>query len=1195
MEEKEIIKKIDYILEHDLFNHEGLRTLSVEEKVYILNQVNKVNRENINSIFETFVDFLSKHKLSIFEDNEMHTYLSNNPRVNNDFWVTGKYIFDVNDAIYVLTHFWNNFGHLEKFLVDVTKNINDANLIVKMYPELQRMLIPRPEYDNAFLNAISCLDNDRFKINFIKNPFFKLNNDKKAKLLCSLSSDQLKLDNLSMIPSRHHARVIASLKNDSIKSKYLDKGIHNAYLIIKSLDSDELREKYLNRYWSLIKDKNRAEIVRGFKNQELVNKYYQKLGTKGKTSYLTHDKSTQVTLDEVEGSIRSSGKSLDLINNLKNFTPDALIYLINNLNSLNARMVFANNATIVFEKLYNQYGLSECLRVLDALFNKIPQSHIIYFLKQESNLEIILHSLSYIHDIKGKVSVLVDGRYQDRINKSVGYDDKFLPLIKDFATYYQVSEENLKLVVERYDMLALRFLFKKNFRNILKLDKDTLENILDLMKVEYASLDDNTLNDIINSFVQRNFANKNRQVMSIFHDILIAIAEKKMDKLQELFKNIDNRIDVGSVLDDILNKKNEKQVNLIGKFYDGKQVNYSEFINLLLNVPEMMDILHEITNEYITIERSEYSKKETAAQRKLVTKETYNVNQMIKYIFVNNDIEEIYKAVKLELKNSIDDLNESEIAILKNDSLLKQLIIFNKNPNAIGDKPDNRAIGIFYSFLKKRINNIKNALIYNQKRISFDRKISLDNPNELVMEVISELEPKLLTKGIFSNPNVMKLLIGYLNKYKMLGWGYKLDNISSRADLLTSSAIIASFIMRFDMIYQFALNSRRELIRNKYPNLSEDELNKKAEKMISLAYLLDVTTAFSPSFKCYEKLFGKEDFRIILTDPQPYKSRYTKMEKLAETAKIYVEMYRRNKITVPPCDKDFELSSGKTMNIVVGNVTNPMNLDYGERTESCMRIGGFADSLFRFAALDKNGFHIRFVNPKNGELVSRVTGFRNGNTVFLNELRFSLSDEYTNSDVVEACQLISKYLVQATSDSKYPIENVIVSPYYAMAGITTNRVNLHMLSITKGLGNISHDIAVQPILLAGHNNRSYLTPISLGSDKVEIYTPQRDKVKLLVYDDLIDSIQRIESMSQMLDGKSIEEVNVNVGQDLLVGYVGEDFYCALTLDGTVVSKIINSRSNNKASLDEFNVYLEKLEANREVLVNGAYSQAIKKA
>ena len=84
-------------------------------------------------------------------------------------------------------------------------------------------------------------------------------------------------------------------------------------------------------------------------------------------------------------------------------------------------------------------------------------------------------------------------------------------------------------------------------------------------------------------------------------------------------------------------------------------------------------------------------------------------------------------------------------------------------------------------------------------------------------------------------------------------------------------------------------------------------------------------------------------------------------------------------------------------------------------------------------------------------------------------------------------------------------------------------------------------------------------------------------------------------MSQMLDGKSIEEVNVNVGQDLLVGYVGEDFYCALTLDGTVVSKIINSRSNNKATLEEFNNYLEKMEANREILMNGAYNQAIKKA
>ena len=71
-------------------------------------------------------------------------------------------------------------------------------------------------------------------------------------------------------------------------------------------------------------------------------------------------------------------------------------------------------------------------------------------------------------------------------------------------------------------------------------------------------------------------------------------------------------------------------------------------------------------------------------------------------------------------------------------------------------------------------------------------------------------------------------------------------------------------------------------------------------------------------------------------------------------------MYERKNISVPPVDEDLELSNGKRMNVVIGNVSDPINLTYGERTGACMRIGGHADSLFDFCLKDDNCFHIRF-------------------------------------------------------------------------------------------------------------------------------------------------------------------------------------------------------------------------------------------
>ena len=164
----------------------------------------------------------------------------------------------------------------------------------------------------------------------------------------------------------------------------------------------------------------------------------------------------------------------------------------------------------------------------------------------------------------------------------------------------------------------------------------------------------------------------------------------------------------------------------------------------------MTNILHEITNQYISFERSEYSKKETEIQRELVTKEVHNVNQMIKYVFVNNSEEEIFKAVKEELNNSIDELSTNERTILDNDELLRQLITFNKNPMLVRTKPDNMAIGVFYVFLKKRIGHMTRNLLYNSKVINSERKLYFSNPNESVLDVISELNPELLASGIFS-------------------------------------------------------------------------------------------------------------------------------------------------------------------------------------------------------------------------------------------------------------------------------------------------------------------------------------------------------------------------------------------------------------------------------------------------------------
>ena len=82
--------------------------------------------------------------------------------------------------------------------------------------------------------------------------------------------------------------------------------------------------------------------------------------------------------------------------------------------------------------------------------------------------------------------------------------------------------------------------------------------------------------------------------------------------------------------------------------------------------------------------------------------------------------------------------------------------------------------------------------------------------------------------------------------------------------------------------------------------------------------------------------------------------------------------------------------------LILAGVT--INLTLGERTDACMRVYGHANSLLTFTCTNPKGFHIRFEN-EDGEFISRVTGYRLGNTVILNQLRLSLDNNITNADI----------------------------------------------------------------------------------------------------------------------------------------------------------------------------------------------------
>ena len=110
--------------------------------------------------------------------------------------------------------------------------------------------------------------------------------------------------------------------------------------------------------------------------------------------------------------------------------------------------------------------------------------------------------------------------------------------------------------------------------------------------------------------------------------------------------------------------------------------------------------------------------------------------------------------------------------------------------------------------------------------------------------------------------------------------------------------------------------------------------------------------------------------------------------------------YNRKDITIKPIDRIIRINDNNVI-VNLGNFTNPIGLTYGERNNTCMRIGGQADSLLNFGIDNINGFHCRLIDSDTFEFVSGFSGFRNGNSVYFNMVRKSMCEKYSDGDIVD--------------------------------------------------------------------------------------------------------------------------------------------------------------------------------------------------
>lgn len=994
-----------------------------------------------------------------------------------------------------------------------------------------------------------------------KRKIYEILNENYNKLLVanSFQSDDDKINAINDFTDYYsHTELLSKISNLDYKLNYIRENIGNEDYNFSSffinVKNDEEIIKYLDLLNSLSNDfisynGYKSTLIKNFSTDELKNKYLDFIDDIEYKSQIIETFDNDVAkIDFLKSnpfeSLTDSSKAINKHHMLLSIKDDKLKY--DNLNLVAkylrghiVKTIKSDDLKLRYLKSQNFTGQSDIVASLsdenlkvkfleNVIFTDFEKKNIIESIENveqrfelyEKHLEnVSFEHLEYLAQIKGK----------------------YPKLIEKVSIINNVNKEHLNILIDKYGYIILKYLNNENIKDMLNLNDEYFKKYINIFDTQLAkTLTMRDVDNITEAIIQREFRINNRSTMSVFSGFEIFINNKDKEKIFVTLNSISKKINI----EDILNKYNMNSDTLINNLLNGNSI----------------EILHMITDKYIETIRNEYLlKRQNEVKNEINFDIAYEKNDLIN-LFINVEkFENIYK-----LLHKIDNLTIEENNFINDKELLQACLLFKKNPtNYKGIEVKNKI---------KTLNQLLTKL-YLDKKLNYVRKYdsnikticNIKNVNnEILFKIMQEIDVNKLVETTLSNEELYNKLTKVINMYHFIGWSDMFEKLLTSSDLIFNESEISSLINYF---YNF------------YPKLEERQRLGNI-KNISLITLIDECSLYSSTSSKYKYLLNSEDYHLIITNPSPNASTMKKNERIESLPELVKKCYKRKYITIPPTNENIILKNNKKINVSVGNVTNSINLTYGERTGACMRIGGAGRTLFEFCLENNNGFHIKFEEPNTHKLISRVSGFRNGNTIFLNQLRNSLDEKYSASDLIEALKNFSNIIIGKTKNSEFPIENVVISDGFSMEKYSKEKSVLGV-DPKEGFDYFYSDV--------DGNNAIFLTEqkeVKIGVNNVVNYDVVRDNIRHYNnIDDIKENLQRLKLIDGLLKNKTIDEIELlpdEVFSDIKELYCGEDWYIALDSSCNIVSQynIINSNE----AIKEMDIIMNNLSQKRGKLI-----------
>ena len=1044
-------------------------------------------------------------------------------------------LFELNDDL-IINHFID--GNYKEYLPYVIKQLSDINIIFDRVPysSLAR-----------WKNLIKQLDDDSLIRCFNISELKELRVD-----IVSLMHDiDVKKKYYDQLSKSDKFQVALDFKSDEVKS-IAKPGSDEFNYNIDELP-DEEKDLYLSKYHIRMNDEYLGRAVASFKSDELMMSNFRYLKTNKSRVYFFINANPNLRNNEyfknIINSIKGESNIRQLIHTLfrmPNYSEDKEL-MLSLLNKIHNPFY-----------LYNLYSDNNFIMCIDNdysnnLLSRMGEMLIKKYIRENTGDLYDYHPLLYIKDMNIIYNELLLMNHND-LAIDAPYNDDMLPLIELLSVKLNLNKEHLISMVKAIGFRLLTQLENANIRDAINLNDEDFDKYIKMINIENTKVDRSNLSSITDLLLNKNFGIDKPEEANIFHITLQEFAENNLGTVNSLIHKVFITVD--------------KDKNKIRAYYDIVTDENKDYITendivdgIKKDDKEVISFYRELCKEYVNKRKNDYIADKSDSFLNNIAVPMYETNGLIKALF------KIYsekEAKDLILKHAKDVKNYDNYKPLLQDEVLDEIIKFKKNPQYELDPSFKKKYLKQFGVMIKDIlenTNLKDARINNGINVTTEI-IPKRSKAMTLLSIMSDINVGELRETVFSNNELYEELLKAISSYKLLGWPDVFENYPDSLSIDIMPDVIASYISNYSSISEEA----KHAISNGDTWTLLDNISS-AEARVSDSNI-------------YAILFGVEDYRLIRNNRPPNSACMSKNQRISEAIELLKVMYNRSKIAVPPVDKDYELSSDKKINVLLGNTNDMINLTYGERTGACMRIGGVGVDLFKYCLGNDNGFHISFNDPETGKLISRISCFRNGNTLFMNELREPLDKRYTREDLHEACRLIGKEIIELTKNSKYPIQNVIAAAKEAFLNCGEK------VDVTPKEGiseRIYTDIDPNKAVIVATAGEG-LSPFIYGEKKVEKYDVGRAPVRK--HDNVTagNAVAHIEALDNFYDNIPIDQIEYEI-KDIEVAYTGEDWYVAITREGEVISYVQRNSRNPEIANKEMNKYeliVRQILENREL-------------